>query len=941
MFTDIQGHFEPTMRASTVVFCRYLDTFPQRASARILLSLLMVAVGLQAFAQQKLKPVPAPTLGIEDGTLAFVTPDFTLRIGKDSGVAVELRPSTSGSFDFLPSDRLNERASNGFVHLGDLSFRVRPLGSSEWLSADTYRDRRPVDLMNVPGALAAESLAKTLPADCPLQVERVWRVIKNHLQLSFKITNPGQVPIEIGSLGIAMPFNNIISGRDLAEAHAKCSFTDPYIGEDAGYLRVTELNGVGPTMVVTPTEKTPLEAWRLVNEPMRPNQTFEGMMEWTVHTKAYAEKEWKGVQQWNEPTETILKPGESRTYGVQFTPAQSIRGIEDTLQRVGRPVAVGFPGYVLPMDQDAKLFLKYGKSVKSIHVEPRGAISWSGNREGNNGWMGYSIRGRSWGRARLTIDYEDGLHQVVSYDVIKPSSEAVADLGHFLTTKSWFQDDKDPFGRSSSVISYDREADKQVVQDSRVWIAGLGDEGGSGSWLAAMMKNFGQPKAEEVAKLEAFVDRVLWGNLQFKEGPKAYGVRKSLFYYDPALVPGFTYDPKLNWTSWTSWSKEATNDIGRGYNYPHVVAAYWALYRVARNHPSMAKAHPWTWYLDQAYRTTEFLTSTDSEGNDRVGYWRLGLMEGDIFVALLNDLRREGWKDKADLIEARMKARADRWKGEAYPFGSEMAWDSTGQEEVYAWCKFFGYNDKALVSLNSILAYDTTVPHWGYNGNARRYWDFLYGGKLSRIERQIHHYGSGINAIPLLAEYRQHPDDLYLLRVGYGGTMGALSNIDQEGFASAAFHSFPSTLKWDAYSGDYGPNFFGHAMCDATYLVQTKDFGWESFGGNVSLEAGKIRVFPKDSFRNRVYLSPVGLYLTLDSGTFQSVVFDPKTKAVELVLSPSTPETPQARLRVEQPATLSGIGDYSPSTHFGVDAGAFVVPLGKGSTTLRLTIAGP
>jgi hypothetical protein len=108
------------------------------------------------------------------------------------------------------------------------------------------------------------------------------------------------------------------------------------------------------------------------------------------------------------------------------------------------------------------------------------------------------------------------------------------------------------------------------------------------------------------------------------------------------------------------------------------------------------------------------------------------------------------------------------------------------------------------VSLNSIIGYMPTVPHWGYNGNARRYWDFIYGGKLRRIERQLHHYGSGLNAIPVLAHYREHPDDDYLLRVGYGGTMGALSNIDQEGFASVAFHSFPSTLKWDGYSGDYG-----------------------------------------------------------------------------------------------------------------------------------------
>lgn len=51
-----------------------------------------------------------------------------------------------------------------------------------------------------------------------------------------------------------------------------------------------------------------------------------------------------------------------------------------------------------------------------------------------------------------------------------------------------------------------------------------------------------------------------------------------------------------------------------------------------------------------------------------------------------------------------------------------MAWDSTGQEGVYAWSKHFNDTQTALNVINSILAYQPTVPHWGYNGNARRYW---------------------------------------------------------------------------------------------------------------------------------------------------------------------------------------------------------------------------
>jgi Family of unknown function (DUF5695) len=41
--------------------------------------------------------------------------------------------------------------------------------------------------------------------------------------------------------------------------------------------------------------------------------------------------------------------------------------------------------------------------------------------------------------------------------------------------------------------------------------------------------------------------------------------------------------------------------------------------------------------------------------------------------------------------------------------------------------------------VNAIIGYMPTVPHWGYNGSARRYWDFIYAAKYSRIERQLHH----------------------------------------------------------------------------------------------------------------------------------------------------------------------------------------------------------
>ncbi|MGB6483663.1 MAG: DUF5695 domain-containing protein [Candidatus Acidiferrales bacterium] len=916
----------------------------------MLLGLLAVGLGMarhrQTVAQGRQAPeVATPGPMLAQGTVDFNTPDFDVNLVRSSQTVAALKPKGAGGFDFTPGDLLAGRSRNGYYHLGDIDLRLRAGTSGDWKSYSTAVSRTPVTALAASGdILALADLTPTLPADFPLQVTRTWALENGKLVLRFTLKNKTTQVVQIGALGIPMIFNNVLNGRSLEEAHAKCSFYDPYIGEDAGYLQVTRLSGHGPTLLVVPDGKTPFEAYKpildersadgsipIFNDPTPRGVTFEGFYDWMVHSEAYAENEWKNVQPWNPPSMLRLAAGQSKSYGIKFLVADSIRDIEQTLSANARPVAVGIPGYVLPMDIDARLFLKYPKAIRSMSVVPAEAITIRKDSPIAGGWQGFTLKGRTWGRSRLTIKYQNGLLQTINYFVIKPESQVVADLGHFLMTKQWFIDPNDPFHRSPSVMTYDRQANAVVTQDSRVWIAGLSDEGGAGSWLAAIMKEFGQPDKEELDKYQQFVDGVLWGGIQYKNGPYRYGVRKSLFYYQPGEVWGSYYRNDLDWGSWTSWTRKESEAVDRSFNYPHVAAAYWVLYRLARYHQGLVTNDPWQWYLMHAYRTSLAMTEFAP------GLAHFGQMEGDIFLKILQDLRREGMTGEADNLEGTMRQRADRWRQEAYPFGSEMPWDSTGQEEVYAWMKHFGFQDKADVTLDAILGYDPTIPSWGYNGSARRYWDFIYAGKIQRLERQLHHYGSGINAIPLLAAYREHPDDFYLLRVGYGGTMGALTDIDQEGFASVAFHEFPDMLKFDPYSGDYGPNFFGHAFDTATYIVDHPEFGWLAFGGNIKAEGDKIRVMPLDSFRRCVYIAPMGLWLTLDAGQFDSVELNSKTGAVRVGLAAATSFTPTAFLRIEQPAKIQGVGSYRPVESFQLAREAYAVPLHKDTTWIELT----
>lgn len=404
------------------------------------------------------------------------------------------------------------------------------------------------------------------------------------------------------------------------------------------------------------------------------------------------------------------------------------------------------------------------------------------------------------------------------------------------------------------------------------------------------MKQAVQPNAEEVARLESFALDTLWGTIQVNSGSNIYGVRKSVFYYEKA---GFNYSTSIPWQpNGESWTISQAFSTGRAYDYVHVSAAYWALYRVARAYPNLVSRQPWSWYLNQSYQTVIKCTARSGTNQWLVPFANDGLMGETVWGALLTDLIRENMTAQANNLTASMKARAQLWNSLAVPFGSEMAWDSTGEEGVYLWSSYFNLTATATKALNAVQGYMPTVAHWGWNGNARRYWDFLYGGKITRIERQIHHYGSGLNAQPLLEEYKKAPDALnaaYMLRVGFGGISGPLSNVDTEGFASAAFHSWPDTLEWDPYSGDYGPNFVGLVMGSSCFITNDTVGGGSVlvYGGNVvNSSAQSITVQPRDPVRRRVYVSALKLQVELDAGAIEQVEVDfGKSQIVLSILS--------------------------------------------------------
>ncbi|OHE97280.1 hypothetical protein CORC01_07335 [Colletotrichum orchidophilum] len=812
-------------------------------------------------------------LGVGNGFLDFKAGQFTGQLVKDSQTLASLKPGSD--FDFLPSDLLANLTLNSAHHIGDVSFRFRLGSVGNWTTVDSAAARKPVKALNdlAPGVIAAADLAATLPAGVPLTVTREWLPLGDGLALRINLTNTANGTVELGALGLPVAINNIFSRPSAEETQAKCSLADPYIGLDAGYVRVSPIKGLGDALVVAPLGSSPLEAWRLLAEPTGDfsyqSQTYEGTYEWMIHSQAWADNEWKSATPWNTPTSKTLKARETYSVGLKFVAAESIQTIEDAVTKADIPLAVGIPGYVVPADLTARLYLTHPSPVKTIDSQDSFTIKQDTTAKGSPYLL--TPTAGAWGRAKLTITYEDGKTQVVQYYITKPAPDTVSDLGHFLTTAAHFTNASDPFGRAPSIMGYDKEANAIVTQDARVWIAGLSDEGGTGAYVAAATKLFVQPVEAEVAVVDEFIHDTIVGTVQ--PANDTFAVRASTFFYQPDAVD-YAYDSARVWTSWTSWNKERAYTTVRAYNYVHPVVAYWSMYRVARDYPQVKTRADWSWYLNQAYHTVQHCLKNGAKDCD---YGLTGLMGETVFAELLEDLKRENMTKKAASFEANMRYRAEFWETLAVPFGSEMA--------------YFGHNNTAIKAINSIRGYMPTVAHWGWNGNARRYWDFLYGAKHEGIERQVHHYGSGLNSLPMLHYYERNPSDFDAIRVAFAGNTAPLTNIDGDGCPSAAFHSFPQHLAWDPYTGDYGLGFLGLGLGQAVYIINHETYGAVVFGGNVVASTETTLVAePRDAVRRRVFVADLGLKVVLSAGAIQTVTYDQQGPTVKLSVRPAASE---------------------------------------------------
>ena len=909
--------------------------------------------------------------------LSFNTSAFSVDLRSDTQTVERISPiGDSTGFSYAASSTAPaNRTGPDFEHLGDVTFRVTSSKANFSTFSTAAAGGMPLPALHVAGELAAADLTPSLPGS-PLSVSRHYSAdaTTGDIIVRYDLKHDRDASlgaVELTALGVTMGFDQLFSGRSLAAVAQACSFTDPFLGGGAGYVQVVSTTGDGPVLLVLPEAPAAAEAWRMLEtDPTPRSVTFEGFYELLLHSKGYAEAEWANSSgAWNPPTSKVLAPGESYSVSLRLALAPSIRQVDATLLARGRPVAAAVPGYVLSRtmrNATLRLTLPAGVAVAEILVEPKGALRLEETTPATArrptaaaaaaaataaaaapSTVVYSVvpSPNVSGRVGVTVVYRGGVEaaaaatsisQRIHYYVLPDLQQHALSYARHLSADTYYTDNGDAFGRAPAFLNWDTRAagggwDRggvrggRILQDQKAWIAGLSDECGASPAVGVAMSVLHLPQRSLVAQLEAYVDGTLWGGVQSKED---FGVHASLFFSGKA---GFDYTID----TWGTWDEGRGLTTWRSYNYPHVTVVYWVLYRLARQYDGLVSAHPWDWYLGQALNTTLGMKALGR-------YNGLGLMVGSVWVHLLSDLHEEAavadapsWlRQGAEELEGFMASRAAAWSKSPFPFGSEMPWDSTGQEEVYMWARHFNYSAMAQLTLNAVTAYTPKVPHWAYQGNARRYFDFLvYGGEDFGTERLLHHYGAPLNAIPLLDAFRADPDDLHLLEIGLGGVVGSVTNIAEgSGVASMGWHGSEQRIHPDPTSCDFGVGFFGVALNSGAYLVSDGGGGasvaaapaeggggggggWRCYLCNLVASSagggGSVTIEPVDLFRGRMYFEPLGLDLRADAGTFRNatLALDAKKLVVALEVGAPGPDRvapTKARLRLSTPALAAG-----------------------------------
>jgi hypothetical protein len=391
-----------------------------------------------------------------------------------------------------------------------------------------------------------------------------------------------------------------------------------------------------------------------------------------------------------------------------------------------------------------------------------------------------------------------------------------------------------------------------------------------------------------VATLEAYIADCLFKYIQ---DPETYAVRASLYW-------------KLRYPSspWSHWTVERAEATYRSYNYAHVMNIYHAMYRIGWRYGLLTRMSPEE-YLRMSYRTCLYMLQT-------VPWGHIGVMGGANALNILDDLREEGWQEEYRNLLEQIRKCNEVFLNDPNPYSSEYPTDTTAQEQVYFFTRYFGNTEKNLKTVQITKALrGGNQPVWFQYGNDNK-------GDLTCW------YTESTNGWALLRAF-EDTGDLDTFIKGYAGVMSVEVDLLPDGMCFAHFISTPGIFDFTPpRTLDGGIAQFGFLKAVKSYVIKDESFGLIGCGCRVERSDQEIRVYPQDGVRKRLRFVLQKIDIEAAQGEIDQVTMSEDAKRLELSLSDSTGVVKKAELEIK-----------------GLDMGEYIVQYGRSANRMPVSDA--
>ncbi len=647
--------------------------------------------------------------------------------------------------------------------------------------------------------------------------------------------------------------------------HEQKTVAHHYIGGHSSYVLIQRPLGDAPFLLLHAMQDTAFEC------VYRDDSSFGKKAYWWDGPNILAVRSWatRNLRGWNKNpwinghTSLVLQPGEIWSCQLRFVFVESYDAIREEIFKAGNIGIRVLPAMVVQEHTDAYVELKTKSDVNKIEFLSDNITVKERKRVNDKTLLTLSFKGR--GQKSLKLHYA-GRWTSVHFYCIEDITQLLKARARFIVEREFYENPDDPYHRHHMFLPFDHRTGSTFLESDEVSEVGGSDaEFGFSEPLFLAEKNVHYPSAKEVATLEAYIADCLFKHIQ---DPETYAVRASLYWK-------LRY-PSSPWSHWTADRAEATY---RSYNYAHVMNIYHAMYRIGRRYGLLARKSPED-YLRMSYRTCLYMFQTAPWGH-------IGVMGGSNALNILDDLGKEGWQEEYRSLLDQIRKCNEVFLSDPYPYSSEYPADTTAQEQVYFFTRYFGNTEKNLKTLQIIKALrGGNQPIWFQYGNDNK-------GDLTCW------YTESTNGWALLRAF-EDTGDLDTFIKGYAGVMSVEVDLLPDGMCFAHFISTPGIFDFTPpRTLDGGIAQFGFLKAVKSYVMRDDSFGLIGCGCRVELSGKEIRVYPQDGLKKRLRFVPQKIDLEAAQGEVDQVTISDDGKQWELRLSDSTGVVKKAELEIK------------------------------------------